>query len=101
MQQQPLRAAVEKLHPTLRDTPAHPFIHDDLNNARINLEAWFAANPDETYHQFDAKCAGCGFTCKKEWRFAGLQGVSGKWYYVAPSCPVLWRFSNRNPLRQT
>jgi hypothetical protein len=62
--------------------------------SRINCERWLLEH-DET-DKFDAMCDDCVYICKKQWRFAGLVGASGKPYKTAPSCNVLWRFSPFN-----
>lgn len=66
--------------------------------ARLAIEYWLSYQTDEfPYLPLDRQCHECRFTCKYRWRFAGLQGASGYWYYVAPLCPILWQFSPYNP----
>jgi len=76
----------------------------DNIQARMNCETWqdaqVAQGVEFPYVPLDRMCESCQFVCKHRWRFYGLTGKSGKTYYTAPSCPVLWKFHPRNLLAQ-
>ena len=79
-------------------------ILDEQNRAREAAESWQDRQADAgnefPYLELDHKCDGCMYTCKQLWRFAGLVQRDGEPFTVGPNCPVLWVFSDWNPLRE-
>ncbi len=68
--------------------------------AREALERWMKMQEDDAYVKLDQECESCMYVCKRQWRFHGLRGASGKLYTVGPLCPVLQRFNPQNRYRR-